>query len=198
MKQLKNFWVSLALLFTVDANAISIDLIPNTYQTNIGEQVQIAVNIRGLKTGDAPSLGAYDVDFQFDTKLFSLDAIHWGDAVLGNQLNLDGYGSLQSHSLNNGLLNLFEVSFDASDSLNLSQHGDFTLFTLIFNTATDGLGHFFLNVNSLSDAFAKAIYWDSIGTVQITTNLITASEPSTWLLFIGALALPLLRMRRRL
>lgn len=196
MKQLKKFWISLALLFTVETHAISIDLIPNTNQLNVGEQLQIAVNISGLKTGDATSLGAYDVDIQFDAELFSLDSIHWGDSVLGNQLDLEGYGSLQSHTLNKGFLNVFELSFDSGDGLNRSQHGGFTLFTLLFDSAAEGIGHFFLNVNSLSDAFANAIFSESTGATEVSIKPITVSEPSIWLLLIGSLALPLLRMKK--
>lgn len=195
MKQLKKFWVSLVLLFTVDANAISIDLIPNSNQLNVGEQLQIAVNIHGLDTGTAPSLGVYDLDVHFDANVFSFSAIHWGDASKGNQLDLNGFGSLQSITATHGLLNLFELSFDDSDSLNLLQAGYFTLFTLFFDAVDTGNGNFWLGLNDLGDADGQALVVDTVSNATVRVTHASVPEPSSGLLLLGIIAMAALRLR---
>lgn len=195
MKQFKNLWVSLALLFTLDAEAIAIDLVPSKTTIAAGELVSVAVNISGLSDSAAPSLGAYDVDFHFDNTLFNVNNLVWGDSNNGNQLDLNSFGSLQSSSVNASSINIFELSFDDALSLNNLQAGEFTLFTLVFNSIAAGAGIFSLSTNMLADADANALLVDSISSAQVAINSVTVPEPSSLLLFTGLFAMVLLRKK---
>ncbi|WP_039912430.1 hypothetical protein [Cellvibrio mixtus] len=194
MKQLRKFLVSLAVLFSVDASAISIDLIADHSSVVTGGTVVVQAKISGLDDNAAPSLGVYDLDFNFDSRLFSFKNLIWGDSDKGNQLDLNGFGSFQSAGSSTGSINLFELSFDDADSLNTWQAGGFTLFTLVFDAIATGTGNFFLGINSLGDADANALR-ASAGNTQVVVGSVPVSEPSTWLLLLGALSVLMLRAR---
>lgn len=195
MKHLRKFWISLMLLFTVDAHAISIDLVADQTSVNTGDLVSVAVNISGLNDTSAPSLGVYDLDVIFDNSLFSLNNLVWGDSSKGNQLDLSGFGSLQSSNLSTGLINLFELSFDDIASLNNGQAGEFTLFTLVFNAIAIGNGNFSLGANLLGDAEGSSLSIDTVTNTQVAVNSVAVPEPSSWLLMLGLLAVVVLRAR---
>lgn len=195
MKHLRKFWVSLVLLFTVDAHAISIDLVADQASVNTGNLVSVAVNISGLNNTSAPSLGVYDLDITFDNNLFLLDNLVWGDSSKGNQLDLTGFGSVQSSNLSTGLINLFELSVDDIASLNNGQAGAFTLFTLVFNAIAIGSGNFSLGANLLGDAEGEYLSLNTINNTQVTVTNVTVPEPSSWLLMLGLVAVVVLRSR---
>ena len=160
MKQLRTFWVSLVLLFSVDASAISIDLIPNHTNIAVGDQLALQVKISNLSDSNAPSLGVYDLDLNFNNNLFSFSHLIWGDNVIGNQLDLSGSGSAQTSTVNSGIINLFELSFDDIDSLNNLQAGEFTLFTLLFDAIAIGSGNFSIGNNIFGDAVGDLLTID--------------------------------------
>lgn len=195
MKQLRKFWVSLALLFTVDAHAISIDLVADNTSVTAGSLVSVAVNISGLNDMSAPALGVYDLDVIFDNSLFAFNNLFWGDSSKGNQLDLNGFGSLQSNNLSAGLINLFELSFDDIASLNNGQAGEFTLFTLVFNAIAIGSGNFSLGANLLGDAEGAYLPLDTINNTQVVVTSVTVPEPSSLLLLLGLVAVMTLRAR---
>ncbi len=194
MKQLRKFLVSLAVLFSVDASAISIDLMADHSSIATGGTVAVQAKISGLNDSGAPSLGVYDLDFNFDSSLFSFKNLIWGDSDKGNQLDLNGFGSLQSSNISTGSINLFELSFDGADSLNAWQAGEFTLFTLVFDAIAIGTGNFSLNIHDLGDADANALT-ASVGNTQVVVGSVQVSEPSNWLLLLGALSVLMLRAR---
>lgn len=195
MKHLRKFWVSLVLLFTVDAHAISIDLVADQTSATTGNLVSVAVTISGLNNMSAPSLGVYDLDIIFDSSLFAFNNLIWGDSSKGNQLDLTGFGSLQSSNLSTGLINLFELSFDDIANLNNGQAGEFTLFTLVFNAIAIGNGHFSLGANLLGDAEGEYLPLNTINNTQVTVTNVTVPEPSSWLLMLGLVAVVALRSR---
>lgn len=195
MKHLRKFWVSLVLLFTVDAYAISIDLAPNKTTITQGESVAVAVTISGLDDSAAPSLGVYDVDIHFDSSLFQVNSLTWGDSSKGNQLDLGGFGSLQTSNLATGLLNLFELSFDDISLLNDTQAGEFTLFTIVFNSLAIGTGNFSLMANSMGDAEGAALFAKAITPTRVDIKSVTVPEPSSLLLLLGLLAIMALRAK---
>lgn len=195
MKHLRKFWISLMLLFTVDAHAISIDLVADHTSVTTGNLVSVAVNISGLNDTSAPSLGVYDLDVIFDNSLFVFNNLIWGDSSKGNLLDLSGFGSLQSSNLSAGLINLFELSFDDIAGLNNSQAGEFTLFTLVFNAIAIGNGNFSLGANLLGDAEGSSLSIDTVTNTQVAVNSVAVPEPSSWLLMLGLLAVVVLRAR---
>ncbi len=195
MKHLRKFWVSLVLLFTVDAHAISIDLVADQTSVATGNLVSVAVNISGLNDMSAPALGVYDLDVVFNNSLFAFSNLIWGDSSKGNQLDLTGFGSVQSSNLSTGLINLFELSVDDIASLNNGQAGEFTLFTLVFNAIAIGNGNFSLGANLLGDAEGEYLSLNTINNTQVAVTNVTVPEPSSWLLILGLVAVVVLRSR---
>lgn len=196
MQQLRKILVSLALLFSVDTYAISIDLVANKSVVNVGDSLEVAVRINGLNDTSAPSLGVYDVNFLFDSSLFSVNSISWGDAAKGNQLDLAGFGSLQDATSGAGWLNLLELSFDDAVDLDLLQAGEFTLFSVLLNTLAIGTGNFSLAANSLGDAYGNNLIADQINGTTVKAGSVSVPEPSSVLLLLaGIFAIAMLRAK---
>lgn len=194
MKKIFCLLSMLCLGFSFNANAISIDLVANKSSVNVGDNLEVAVRISGLNDAGAPSLGVYDLNFQFDSGLFSFDSIHWGNSANGNQLDLSGFGSLQDSSSGSGWLNLFELSFDNALDLNQFQADEFTLFSVLLNTIAVGTGNFSLIANSLGDAYGDELFVDKINETQVRVGSISVPEPSSALLLLaGLLAIAALR-----
>jgi hypothetical protein len=195
MKQLYTLWVSLILLLSVNTYAITIDLVPEQPAINTGNLLSIAVNISGLNENTAPSLGVFDLDVYFDNSLFSFNSLRWGDSIKGNQLDLNGFGSLQADTIGAGIINLFELSFDDIDSLNNVQADEFTLFTLAFDAVALGIGNFSIEINQLGDAEGKLLVVQNVNSTQVAVNSVTVPEPSSFLLLLGLLAIVALRTK---
>lgn len=194
MKKIFCLLSMLCLGFSFNANAISIDLVTNKSAVNIGDSLEVAVRISGLNDAGAPSLGVYDLDFNFDNNLFGFNSISWGDSTQGNQLDLSGFGSLQDSTSSNGWLNFFELSFDDALDLNQFQAGEFTLFSVLLNTIAVGTGNFSLIANSLGDAYGDELFVDEINETQVRVGSISVPEPSSVLLLLaGLLAIAALR-----
>ena len=192
MKNLLAGLLTLVLSFSLNANAINIDLIADHAAINIGENVELQVRISGLD-GEL-ALGAYDVNFNYDASLFSINTIIWGDSQ-GNQLDLSGSGSLQDTSNGIGWLNLFALSFDDVLTLELLQESEFTLFSVLLNAIAIGSGDFSLTAITLGDASGNDLFLDSINGVNINVNGASVPEPSSLLLLIGVLAMLVLRTK---
>lgn len=195
MKHLYTLWVSLALLFSVNTHAVTIDLVPEHAAISTGSLLSVAVNISGLNENTAPSLGVFDLDFYFDNSLFHFNSLGWGDSIKGNQLDLNGFGSLQSGTVAAGMINLFELSFDDIDSLNNAQAGEFTLFTLAFDAIAPGTGNFSIGINQLGDAEGKFLVAENVNGTQVHVNSLSVPEPSSFLLLLGVLAIIVLRTK---
>jgi hypothetical protein len=69
----------------------------------------------------------------------SFDHLVFGDPILGDQLDLAGWSSVNGSMLGLGTVNLFEASVDDPNDLNNLQPATFTLAILTFNTV--GFGH---------------------------------------------------------
>lgn len=195
MKKLFNFIASLAVLFSCDTFAININLAADKSNLNIGDTLELQVRVSGLDDNAAPSLGVYDLNLGFDATLFSLNAVHWGDSVLGNQLDLAGFGSLQESTVNGSWLNLFELSFDSVADLDLLQAGDFTLFSVLLTAQAIGEGNFSLWINSIGDASGNELSIDEPNGLAVIVGGVEVPEPSGFLLLLGALAIFALRVR---
>ena len=193
MKKVLALLVTLGLALSLNANAINIELTTDTNALTLGDTLAIDVRISGLSHGSSPSLGAYDLGFHYDANLFAIHSIMWGDATLGNQLDLMNYGSLQDSNSGNGWLNLFELSFDSAEDLNLLQAGEFILFSVLLNTITNGSGIFSLTANSVSDAYGEELFIAPINNLSVVVNSVSVPEPSSLLLLLGAIAVIVLR-----
>ena len=194
---MKKFFASLLALglsLSFNANAISIDLIADKTTVNIGDNIELQVRISGLE--GASALGSYDVNVHYDSDLFSISNITWGDATQGNQLDLLGFGSLQDNSNNLDWLTMLEVSFDEIADLELLQAGEFTLFSILLSAIALGSGDFSLTTNAIGDAYGQDLFIDTINSTTVNVNAVAVPEPSgVLLLLVGLIAAALLRSR---
>lgn len=195
MKKLFASLCALGLSLSLNANAISIDLIANQTTVNVGDNIEVQVRIGGLSDAGAPSLGAYDVNFNYDASLFNFNSILWGDSTLGNQLDLGGFGSLQDSSSGLDWLRALEISFDDVMDLELLQAGEFTLFSVLLNAVAIGSGSFSLTTNAIGDAYGNYLFIDAINGTAVDIGSISVPEPSSLLLLLGMLAVIALRAK---
>jgi len=195
MKNLLSVLLTLGMCFSFNANAISIDLIANQAAVNVGDNLDVQVRISGLTNANAPSLGDYDLNFNYDASLFNFTGINWGDASLDNQLDLNGFGSLQDIGSGLGWLRVFEASVDDALDLELLQAGEFTLFSVVLNAAAIGSSTFSLTANALGDAYGNDVFIDTINDAQVTVGSVSVPEPSSLLLLLGLLAIVVLRAK---
>ena len=197
MKKIFATLIALSMSFTLNSQALTIDLSPSAQELQLGDNLTLDVKVSDLTDTTAPSLGVYDLNLMFDATRVSISNIIWGDAVKGNQLDLNGFGSLQmSDASNFGILNLFELSFDDVWNLNNLQAGSFSLFSVIFSTIAADPAEFTLGVNALGDANGDSLLADSIGTSKVMINAVAVPEPAASFLFlIGLIALGFARIK---
>lgn len=196
MKKLFTALCVIGLSLSLNTNAISIDLIANQAAVNVGDNVEVQVRISGLNDASAPSLGAYDVNFNYDASVFSFDSIVWGDSLLGNQLDLSGFGSLQSTDSALGWLFASDLSFDSAADLDLYQAGEFTLFSVLLNAVATGSGNFSLTNTVFGDAYANELSIDTFNGTTVNVSSVSVPEPSSLLLLMGMLAAVVLRAKK--
>jgi hypothetical protein len=137
------------------------------------------------------------MDLHYDPLLFEIVDIVWGDSIKGNQLDINGLGSLQLSNLSvAGLLNMVELSFDAPSDLEAQQADTFNLFSVVFSAIGKGTGVFSGNFHALSDGYGDSIFVDTINTLEVKT--ISVPEPSGLLIMcIGLIALGLSRASKK-
>lgn len=183
---MKKVLAALSFCFAIHAQASVIDVLPSTNNISIGDDFTVSVNISGLDNNT--SLGVYDLNLNFDSNLFAIKSIQFGDSNKGNQLDLSGYSSLQTSDAGNGWINLFELSFDTADDLNQLQADNFGLFSIIFTALNQGTSLFSINANSFGDAFGNNLLLDGITNTQVTVT--SVPEPAgIALIALGLLAL---------
>ena len=140
------------------AHAVDISYRFSPDSINLGESVTAEIVVSGLGENSADSLGGYDIELMYDSTLFDFGAIRFGDPELGDQLDLQGFGtSLGSTSTGPGNLRLFELSLDSAAALDSLQPSEFVLASVTFESLQGGLGVFELSINSLSDASAAPL-----------------------------------------
>lgn len=195
MKKLFASLCALGLSLSLNANAISIDLIANQSSVNVGDNIEVQVRISGLNDASTPSLGVYDVNFNYDASLFNFNSVVWGDSTLGNQLDLNSFGSLQDSSSRLGGINIFELSFDDALDLDLLQAGEFTLFSVLLNAVAIGSGNFSLTSTVFGDANSNQLSIDTFSGTTVNVSGVSVPEPSSLLLLVGMLAIVVLRAK---
>jgi hypothetical protein len=185
----------LLVLSAFSAQATVIDIVPSNQMVNFGDPVQAALMISGLGDFAAPSLGAFDIDVFFDASFLSFKSASFGDPVLGDQLDLFGFGSLTGALSVPGSVNLFEVSFDFPFDLDAFQSGSFVLATLLFDTIAAGDSTISMNVNDLADSLGAPLS-ATVGSGTISVNPPAVPEPgSAALLLIGLVGAGLAKRR---
>jgi hypothetical protein len=171
-KTLNILTVAGALLSGVWAHAVSLDLWPASSSVNLGDPVQVELRISGLGEGTAPSLGAYDFTLAFNPVVLGFGAFTFGDSLLGNQLDLRGFGTVAGFDGGTpGQLNVFEISLDLAGDLDVLQAGAFALGTISFNTLGNGTSGMQFTSALFSDATGKSV------AVQLGSGSVNVPEP---------------------
>lgn len=190
---------------TVRAGPITLGLIPVSQTVAPGDTANLEVSIGGLGDSSAPSLSAYDLDVLFDFSVLTFSGVTFGDTVLGNQLDLTGFGTLSAYDASTpGVLNLFEISFDDPSTLDSLQAGAFTLATISFSATGSGISPISLSINSLGDSIGNPLTVneaDILGATVTVRGESQVPEPATFIpVGFGLLLLGIQRhlVRRRL
>jgi hypothetical protein len=152
--------------------------------TQIGNSVNVQIGVSGLGGNLAPSLGAYDLDLSFDPSHLAFTGAEFGDALLGNQLDLFNFGgNLSGADLTDpGTVNFYEVSFDSVTDLNDLQVNSFTLATLSFDVLDFGTSDLTLSVNAFGDAEGN-----DLPVTTLSTSVTTVPLPSAIFLMASGL-----------
>lgn len=152
--------------------------------TQIGNSVNVKIGVSGLGGNLAPSLGAYDLDLSFDPSHLAFTGAEFGDALLGNQLDLFNFGgNLSGADLTDpGTVNFYEVSFDSVADLNDLQVNSFTLATLSFDVLDFGTSDLTLSVNAFGDAEGN-----DLPVTTLSTSVTTVPLPSAIFLMASGL-----------
>jgi hypothetical protein len=187
---MKKLFLSILLGFVIAHNggvvsAATVSIVPNYQTVVIGTPVDVVLAISGLGDNDAPSLGVFDLDVNFDPTILHFDSVMYGD-----DLDLFGFGSDTSTIPGTGVVNLFELSFDSPPDLDTMQPGSFQLARLTFNTIGQGNSMLGIDINSLGDALG-----DPLVAITETGNINVVPVPSALLLMGSGLTI-LIGMRR--
>jgi hypothetical protein len=156
MKQLLVRLCSLAMVFgcgpMLAGFVISVE--PPYQAVADGSAVSVSLQISGLGAFTAPSLGTFDLDLRFDPSLLDFNSFVFGDPVLGDQLDLSGFGSITGMGTTpgSGVVNIYEVSLDSVTDLDNLQEPMFTLGILEFQPLQVGISFLFIDINALGDA----------------------------------------------
>jgi hypothetical protein len=168
----------------VAADFITLSLEPETQTVAVGDLFDVNVVISGLGTSSAPSLGAFDIAFFFDSLLLAVDSVSIGDPVEGDQLDLMGFGTLSGDGAIAGGWNIFEISLDSADDLNSMQLDSFVLATVTFEALDVGLGELSMSIDLpwvLADAYGAPL----TATLEGASVAIVPLPAAVWLGMLG-------------
>ncbi len=184
MKKILFLALAIFMLFsTTTSYAITIGFDPVSQDVMLGDPADVNLVISGLGDFMPDSLSTFDLDIIYDPTILSFNSATYGDPVLGDQLDLFGFGSWTSTTPGLGSVNLFELSFDLPSDLDTLQVGSFTLASLTFDTLALGTSSLDINIYALGDSWgAPLIASIESGSVKVVP------EPATLLLLGSGLA----------
>jgi hypothetical protein len=187
-----SLWAVSVVLFDAAAHAApQLDI--TSAAISQGNTATIDLGISGLGGGTA--LGVFDITVDYNPSVVSFGSATFGDPVLGDQLDLEGFGTFQNTTSGAGSAELFELSFDSSAALTSLQSTNFTLAALTFTGVANGTSDLSLSVNALGDQNGDAIPAD-LGSGSITVGpSASVSEPGPWSLMVAGVTALLLRGR---
>ena len=154
-------------VLTPSVYAVTLGFSPTDPDANasVGTPYSVDLTVSGLD--GAVALGDYDLNVGFQTDNVSLTV---NDVVLGNQLQLSEVESLSDISIENGQLNLSEVSLNDAAILSAEQADNFTLGTLTFTPTTTGDSALGISVNALADQNGESLGLPDIESGSISVN----------------------------
>lgn len=152
VKQVLSYTIGLlSILVASTAEAASLSFLPTSTAIRVGQTTEVAIRISDLQDHSAPSLASFDLSVLFDPTIARVETVLFGDPVLGDQvdrsglaksLNSPAFPTIQSNITTNGtsgIVNLSELSLDASTDLDLNQPANFTLARILFKALHPGI-----------------------------------------------------------
>jgi hypothetical protein len=137
-----------------------------------------------------------DVNVGFNSSVVNFSSVAFGDPALGSdQLDPEGFGTLNTVTPGAGTVELFELSLDDPAALLASQPSSFTVATLTFDAFGTGTSALSLSVNSLGDQLGNSLSAAlENGSITVKTGATSAPEidatsaASALTLLLGGLA----------
>lgn len=184
MKKFQRIYFFLAMLILSNNIAYATISLGFAEPVQVGNSINIDINISGLGSGSLPSLGSYDLDILFDDSHLSFSNAMFGDPILGNQLDIFVFAANPSDAYLSevGTINIYEISFDEIADLNDFQVDSFTLATLVFDVLKEDSSQIDFIINELGDAEANLLTANSVSNVVTTVPV-----PTTFWLLASAL-----------
>lgn len=184
-KRMPKFIVGFGLVFLVaavsNAAPVTLGFSPEAVNAPVGSSIDINLLVSGLGSGNAPSVGGYDIDVGYNPAVLSPLSVSFGDPSIGDQLDLWGLGSYIEVNEGADYANLVELSYDSPMDLDALQADSFTLATFRFYLWGEGTSSLDLAVNSLTDADGNILF------PQLLSGSVNASPVSipTSILLLG-------------
>jgi hypothetical protein len=192
------FLIAILAITMVSAEQAQADTVSLSSATvTLGTTAAVTLDITGLGSGTA--LGTFDVNVGFDPGILGFASATYGDPSLGDQLDLESFGTFTNTTPGIGTVEVFELSLDSPSVLARSQATSFALVTLDFNTLGPGQSALSISINALGDQNGNSLNATAIdGTVTVNPSTVVAPEPGTVLLLgSGLLALVGAARKRR-
>ena len=173
---------ALLALVALPSRAITIAVHPSTQTVAMGSSLEVSLVVSDLGDGVAPSLSSFDLDVTFDGGVLDFVGATFGDPVLGDQLDLGGFGSASGATPGPGVVDLFEISLDLPDDLDDLQAGSFALATLAFDAVGLGTSALGISIRVLGDAAGDPLTAEAAG-----GSVTSVPEPAPLLLVLSGM-----------
>ena len=191
-------WLCVFSWSPLRADPVNIEVVPSNPAPIVGDTFTADVVVSGLGNLTAPSLGAFDLNFAFNTSMVSFVGVTFG-TLLGDPLAAVPE-AITGFTPTAGNLNAFNVSLLTQSQLDALQPASFTLFTVTLEVV--GAGGSSLEVvptPQLGDALGAPLPQGAIQPGKITGIALipTLSQSGFLLLILGLLSGGLYLLLRR-
>ena len=173
---------AIPVFFSVSiSQAMTIELNPETQNVTVGNDFSVDTVITGLTAGGDPSLGAFNIDINYDSSILGFNSLEFGDSLIVNMGS-----SYSDYSSTPPTLNVYASADPLYDFA--TQPDSFTLFELDFNAMAVGTSYLDLTVNALLDDSQASLLQYASWVDPINRSIVIVPEPSALLLLGSGLA----------